>query len=99
MFILPKGSHLILRNFNFVQFTIECPVFAIPLAKVQWTFNGGLLQSKHQTVNNDLVLSEESDLSDAGRYGCSASNPLGNDRASSNVVFLGKCSLYLKGEK
>ena len=99
MFILPKGSHLILCNFNFVQFTIECPVFAIPLAKVQWTFNGGLLQSKHQTVNNDLVLSEESDLSDAGRYGCSASNPLGNDRAWSNVVFLGKCSLCLKCKK
>ena len=57
------------------------------------------MQSKHQTVNNDLVLSEESDLSDAGRYGCSASNPLGSDRAWSDVAFLGKCSLYLKGKK
>ena len=86
-------------NDTFHQVTIECPWTAIPLAKIQWTHNGGLVQSKHQTLQSKgqrdflydsaLVL-EDSDTSHSGRYTCAATNPLGRDAAWSTVAFIGE---------
>ena len=73
-----------------LQLTIECPVFAIPVAKVQWTFNGVRLPSKHQQIATDLVLSEDSEKSDSGRYSCAATNPMGRDASWSDVTFIGE---------
>ena len=65
-------------------------MFAIPLAKVVWTHNGGPLPSKHQIIGTDLVTSEESDTSDSGRYSCAATNRLGKDASWSDVTFIGR---------
>ena len=83
---------VIVLNYNdaSLQLTIECPVFAIPVAKVTWTFNGGPLPSKHQQSGSDLVLSENSAKSDSGRYSCAATNPMGRDASWSDVTFIGE---------
>ena len=65
-------------------------MFAIPLAKVVWTHNGGPLPSKHQISGTDLVTSAESDTSDSGRYSCAATNRLGKDASWSDVTFMGR---------
>ena len=74
----------------FLQLTIECPVKAIPLATVTWTFDMGSLPRKHETNGTNLVLSDKSDTSDSGRYQCIARNPLGRDSSWSEVTFLGE---------
>lgn len=67
-----------------------CDVNAIPVAKVTWTKNGGPIHAKHSVNGTNLVLSEQSDISDSGRYACTARNPLGKDSASSDITFIGK---------
>ncbi|XP_068741513.1 hemicentin-1-like isoform X2 [Montipora capricornis] len=76
------------RIFTKTKLTIECPVKAIPLATVTWTFGMGSLPRKHQTNGTNLVLSDKSDTSDSGRYQCIARNPLGRDSSWSDVTFL-----------
>ena len=72
------------------QVTIKCEVKAIPVAKVTWTKNGGPIHSKHTIDGTDLVLNEDSGISDSGRYVCTATNPLGRDAASSDITFIGE---------
>lgn len=60
------------------------------MAKVTWTKNGGPIHSKHKINGTDLVLSDESSISDSGRYACAATNPLGRDAASSDITFIGE---------
>ena len=67
-----------------------CEVKAIPVAKVTWTKNGGPIHAKHSLNGTNLVLSEQSDISDSGRYACTARNPLGKDSAFSDITFVGK---------
>ncbi|KAL9986930.1 hypothetical protein ACROYT_G001147 [Oculina patagonica] len=76
------------RLFTKTKVTIKCDVKAIPVAKVTWTKNGGPIHSKHKINGTDLVLSEESGISDSGRYACAATNPLGRDAASSDITFI-----------
>lgn len=68
----------------------------MPLATVTWTYNGGTISSKHQQSGTDLVLSNESDSSDSGRYKCTARNRLGRDASYSDVTFVGKLHLSFK---
>ena len=70
--------------------TIICEVKAIPVAKVTWTKNGGPIHAKHSVNGTNLVLSEQSGISDSGRYACIARNLLGRDSASSDITFIGK---------
>ena len=67
-----------------------CEVKAIPVAKVTWTKNGGPIHAKHSLNGTNLVFSEQSDISDSGRYACTARNPLGKDSAFSDITFVGK---------
>lgn len=63
---------------------------AIPVAKVTWTKNGGPIRAKHSINGTNLVLSEQSGISESGRYVCTATNPLGRDSAFSDITFIGK---------
>lgn len=68
----------------------------MPLATVTWTYNEKTLPSKHRQIGTDLVLSNESDSSDSGRYQCTARNRLGRDASYSVVTFVGKLHLSFK---
>ena len=70
--------------------TIVCKVEAIPVAKVTWTKNGGPIYAKHSVNGTNLVLSEQSGISDSGRYACTARNLLGRDSAFSDITFIGE---------
>lgn len=69
-------------------------MFAIPLADVKWTKDGGSLPSKHKVNGTNLVLSEDSGTSDSGRYLCAATNPLGRDASYSVITLTGELTLY-----
>ena len=67
-----------------------CKVEAIPVAKVTWTKNRGPIHAKHSVNGTNLVLSEQSGISDSGRYACTARNLLGRDSAFSDIIFIGE---------
>lgn len=68
---------------------------AIPVAKVTWTKDGGPIHDKHKVNGTNLVLSEQSGISDSGRYVCIATNPLGRDSAFSDITFIGKPIIFV----
>ena len=65
------------------------------MAKVTWTKNGGPIHARHSVNGTNLVLSEQSGISDSGRYACTATNPLGRDSAFSDITFVGELITFV----
>ncbi|XP_075678853.1 obscurin isoform X3 [Dermatophagoides pteronyssinus] len=73
---------------------LTCRVEGYPKADIEWTFNGRPIESgsKYSIQRDDrngeqtLIIFEPC-LADSGIYQCTASNQIGSDQTSSNVLF------------
>ena len=71
---------------------LECMAAGSPKPKLVWTKDGGPLVATERhffTADNQLLIVVHTKVSDAGRYECEMSNPLGTERDSSMLTVMG----------
>ncbi|OTF71143.1 Immunoglobulin domain containing protein, partial [Euroglyphus maynei] len=73
---------------------LTCQVKGYPTANIEWTLNGRPIESgsKYSIIRDDrngeqVLIIFEPTLLDSGVYECVATNQVGSDRTSSNVLF------------